>query len=85
MANCNDSILIFATKKRNPDPKKTSYTDTDRPLSTNKLAQYQVDRWFRSFSAPNTKPKLRSQVRSALIPNLSSHKAAEEMPDCKPQ
>ena len=82
MANCNDSSLIFAIKKREPDPKKTSYTT--RPLSTDKLGQYQVDRWFRSFSAPNTKPKLRSQVRSAFIPNLSSHKAAEEVADGKP-
>ena len=79
MANCNDSSLIFAIKKRETDPKKTSYTT--RSLSTDKLGQYQVDRWFRSFSAPNTKPKLRSQDRSAFVPNHSSHKAAEKMTD----
>ena len=76
----NDSSLIADGKKKNRDP-KTSYTA--RPISTNKLAQYQVDRWFRSFSAPNTKPKFRSQTRSALIPNLSSHKVAEKVADGK--
>ncbi len=80
MANCNDSSLSFGNKKRAHDP-KPSYTA--RPITTNKLAQYQVDRWFRSLSASNTKPKFRSQARSAAIPNLSSHKAAEKVADDK--
>ena len=81
MANCNDSPLSFGNKKRVYDNPLKPYTD--RPLSANKWAQYQVGRWFRSFSAPDTKPKLRSQVRSAFIPNPSPHKAAEKVADGK--
>ena len=80
MANCSDSI-----KKRDLDPEESLKSYNARPISTNKLAQYQVNRWFRSsFSAPNTKPNLRSQIRSTFIPNLSSHKATEKVTDGKP-
>ncbi len=81
MANCNDLSLSFGNKKRSSGDHLKPYTD--RLLSTNKWAQYQVDRWFRSFSAPNTKPKLRSQIRSTFIPNLSSHKTAEKVANGK--
>lgn len=50
------------------------------PLSDNKWSQYQVDRWFR---LSNAKPKLRAQVRSTFVPNLSSHKTAEEIANCE--
>ena len=79
MANCNDLSLSFGNKKRSSNDPLKPYT----VLSTNKWAQYQVDRWFRSFSAPNTKPKLRSQIRSTFIPNLSSHKTAEKVANGK--
>ncbi len=82
MANCNDSSRSFGNKNPSDDDPLKPYTR--RPISTNKWAQYQVDRWFRSFSAPNTKPKLRSLIRSTFIPNLSSHKAAEKVANGKP-
>ena len=77
MSNCLDSSLNFINQRR----RRVEHEEVIRPLSTNKWSQYQMDRWFRSFSASHTKPKLRSQVQGTFVPNLSSHQSAEEMAD----
>ncbi len=82
MTNCLNSSLNFITQRQRVEQEEGVVEKP--PLSTNKWSQYQMDRWFRSCSTSHTKPKLRSQVRSAFIPNLSSHKAAEEVADGKP-
>lgn len=91
MTNYKDSTLNFPYKRRQADTvervESHSHSVTplrgNRPLSDNKWSQYQVDRWYRSFSASHTKPKLCSQVQSTFVPNCSSHQSAEEMADHK--
>ena len=80
MSNHIDSTLNFTRKKRSID---TDESHTNRPLAANKWSQYQVDRWYRSFSASHTKPKLCSQIKSTFVPNRSSHQSAEEMANRK--
>ena len=71
-----DSPLIFSRKKKGQVDPDESY---NRPLTTNKWSQYQVDRWFRSVSTSHAKPKLRSQICGTFVPNLPSHQSAEKM------
>ena len=71
--------LLHKRKQAETDDRVESYTN--RPLAANKWSQYQMDRWFRSFSASHTKPNLRSQIYGTFVPNRPSHQSAEEMAD----
>ena len=85
MTHYKDSTLNFPYKKRQAETVERGDTATplrgNRTLSENKWSQYQVDRWYRSFSASHTKPKLCPQAQSTFVPNGSSHQSAEEMAD----